>query len=156
MTAATAAAAAASSGMDPKSAAANAARQLALPQSTFNSNAFQNMAAAAAAAALATCGGRNSQGAPYPAQIPRHVLPINDRSAQFGPTAMDIRRNDPTVSTPSNMGNSEEHGKSYPAVDLGHMATTNRNNAMWFAMQQKQQEQLQKLQHAHNKNRIPY
>ena len=148
MTAATAAAAAASSGMDPKSAAANAARQLALPQSTFNSNAFQNMAAAAAAAALATCGGRNSQGAPYPAQIPRHVLPLNDRSAQFGPTAMDIRRNDPAVSTPSNMGNSDEHGKSYPAVDLGHMATTNRNNAMWFAMQQKQQEQLQKLQHA--------
>ena len=76
MTAATAAAAAASSGMDPKSAAANAARQLALPQSTFNSNAFQNMAAAAAAAALASCGGRNSQGGPYPAQIPRHVLPL--------------------------------------------------------------------------------
>ena len=41
---------------------------------------------------------------------------------------------------PSNNGNSDEHGKSYPTVDLGHMATTNRNNALWFAMQQKQQE----------------
>ena len=146
MSAATAAAAAASNGMDPKSAAVNAARQLAPPQSSFNSVAFQNMAAAAAAAALATCGGRNTQAPPYPSQIPRQGLPQNDRSAQFNPAGMDMRRSDHVNPTGRDVGNMDERSKGYP-MDLGHM-TANRNNAMWFAMQQHQKEQLQKLQYA--------
>ena len=146
MSAATAAAAAASNGMDPKSAAANAARQLAPPQSSFNSVAFQNMAAAAAAAALATCGGRTPQAPPYPSQVPRPSLPSNDRSSQFGTSGMDIRRNEPSGSSGREIVSTDERNKAYP-VDLGHM-TANRNNAMWFAMQQHQKEQLQKLQQA--------
>ena len=152
MSAATAAAAAASNGMDPKSAAANAARQLAPPQSSFNSLAFQNMAAAAAAAALATCGGRNSQGPPYPTQIPRHSLPPNERSTPFGPTGMDMRRSDHPGTSSRDMANADERSKTYP-VDLGHM-TANRNNAMWFAMQQHQKEQLQKLQQAQQAQQV--
>ena len=147
MSAATAAAAAASNGMDPKSAAVNAARQLAPPQSSFNSVAFQNMAAAAAAAALATCGGRNAQAPPYPSPMQRQGLPSNDRSAQFNAAGMDMRRGDHVNPTGRDVGSMDERSKGYP-MDLGHMGAANRNNAMWFAMQQHQKEQLQKLQQA--------
>lgn len=146
MSAATAAAAAASNGMDPKSAAVNAARQLAPPQSSFNSVAFQNMAAAAAAAALATCGGRNAQAPPYPSQIPRNSMNPNDRSSQFNTATIDMRRGDHVNATGRDVGGMDERNKGYP-MDIGHM-TANRNNAMWFAMQQHQKEQLQKLQQA--------
>ena len=146
MSAATAAAAAASNGMDPKSAAVNAARQLAPPQSSFNSVAFQNMAAAAAAAALATCGGRNTQAPAYPSQIPRQTVPPNDRASQFNMANMDMRRGDHANVAGREVGSMDERNKGYP-MDLNHM-TANRNNAMWFAMQQHQKEQLQKLQQA--------